>query len=78
MERLRMIIQRSWKKGVNIKQRVITVVLLVCCSLCGLVFGRAGGGEAAKPVGPKLWLDSKAIDLGKIAVDQQEIEGVIP
>ena len=44
----------------------------------GLVFGQAAGGEAAKPVGPKLWLESKAIDLGIIAVGQQEIEGVIP
>jgi hypothetical protein len=40
-------------------------------------FGQAAGGEAAKPVGPKLWIDSKTIDLGVIAVDQQQIEGVV-
>ncbi len=53
-------------------------VILVGCSFCHLVFGQAAGGEAAKPVGPKLWIESAAIDLGVIAVGQQEIEGIIP
>ncbi len=28
-------------------------------------------------VGPKLWIESTVIDLGKIAVDQEQIKGVI-
>ena len=51
--------------------------MVSCCS-CAFVFGQAGGGEAAEPVGAKLWIDSAAIDLGFIAVGEQEIEGVIP
>jgi len=38
----------------------------------------AQGGEGAeKSFGAKLWIESTAIDMGKIAVDQVKIEGVI-
>ena len=52
-------------------------VLVIECCFCGLVFGQSAGSEAAKPVGPKLWLESTSIELGFIAVGQQEIEGVV-
>ncbi len=53
------------------------LVLLGFVCVCGLVFGQAAGGDAKAPVGPKLWIESRAIDLGVIAVDQQEIKGVV-
>ncbi|RKY07808.1 MAG: hypothetical protein DRP66_05905 [Planctomycetota bacterium] len=56
--------------------RRILLFGFVC--VCGFVFGQVAGGEAAEPVGPKLWLESAAIDLGVIAVGEQEIKGVIP
>ncbi len=57
------------------KTNICTLSIVLFVS--GLVFGQVAGGGAKAPVGPKLWLDSKAIDLGVIAVGQQEIEGVI-
>ena len=50
------------------------IYLLFVVSCCSLVFGDDIGEKA---VGPKLWIDSKTIDLGIIAVGQQEIEGII-
>ena len=57
------------------KRNICTLSIVLFVS--GLVFGQAGGGDAAKPVGPKLWLESASIDLGFIAIGQQEIEGVV-
>ncbi len=49
----------------------LSIVLFVSVLVCT-------GFASKTPVGPKLWIESKAIDLGVIAVGQQEIEGVIP
>ena len=42
---------------------------------CALVQVAALGQEQA--LLPKLWMESMAIEIGKIAVDQDKIEGVI-
>ncbi len=54
-----------------------TCTLSIVLFVLVFVFGQAGGGDVATAVGPKLWIDSTAIDLGKIAVDQEQIKGVI-
>ncbi len=57
--------------------RSVAFALSVVVCFCGFVFAQSAEVAAKKHVGPKLWLDSKAIDLGLIPVGQQEIEGVI-
>lgn len=54
------------------------LLFTVASCFCGLAFAQGADGDATKPVGPKLWIESKAIDIGVIAVGQQEIKDIIP
>ena len=48
-------------------------VFFACAAFCCATVGSTNGAT----VGPKLWLESRTVDVGKIAVDQDKIEGVI-
>ena len=56
----------------------LSIVLFVSVFVCTGLAGENGFSELKGPFGPKLWLESAAIDLGVIAVGEQEIKGVIP
>ena len=53
-----------------------TLYLTALC-FCTTVYAQVTATPAKKPVGPKLWIDSKTIDLGLIPIGQPKIEGVI-
>ena len=59
-----------------VMKRFVLVFLISCC-FSSSVFAQSTAVNAKKPVGPKLWIDSKTIDLGLIPVGTQKIEGVI-
>jgi len=54
------------------KNLVLAIGIIVC--FCCPGFAASREGDSAHP---KLWIESTVIDLGKIAVDQNKIEGVI-
>ena len=56
----------------------LSIVLFVSVFVCTGLAGEKDSSASKTPVGPKLWIGSLAIDIGLIAVDQQEIKGVIP
>ena len=56
----------------------LSIVLFVSAFSCTGLADKNDSSVSKTPVGPKLWLESKAIDLGVIAVGEQEIKGVIP
>jgi hypothetical protein len=58
----------------NETARILSFVL--ACSICSGVLAEAAA-NSTKSAGPKLWVESTAIDLGRVAVDQDKIEGVI-
>jgi len=55
----------------------LSIVLSVSAFSCSGLADKNGVFDAEESVGPKLWIESKAIDIGFIAVSEQEIEGVI-
>ncbi len=55
-----------------------SIGFVVAVFACGLSWAGSGADGTTHGRGaPKLWIESTAIDLGKIPVDQEKIEGVI-
>ena len=57
------------------KRLLVTVGAIAWCCPQALVAN--GDGFSSGPVGPELWIEATAIDLGKIEVGEEKIEGVI-
>jgi hypothetical protein len=55
-------------------RRLKTQAVALCILLCSVLIGEV---YAEQVLGPKLWIEATAIDLGKIGVGKEKIEGVI-
>ncbi len=56
----------------------LSIVLFVSVFVCTGLANENDSSASKTPVGPKLWLESTAIDIGVIGVGQEEIKDIIP